>query len=86
MTSGWETYFFKTISLKEENQERIRSSSDTLDFARICELNRLQDLFHWASKQYLSTAFGRHSSPVDLETAIEEKISLVKSTKNVYTL
>lgn len=79
--------FFKANSFKrrKNKQTRIRSSSDALDFARVCELNRLQDLSHWASKQYLSTPFGRHSSTVDLETVIEEKRKLVKSTRNVLT-
>lgn len=81
--------FFKRSKLKVEKQtdkqKRIRSSSDALDFSRVCELNRLQDLSHRASKQYLSTPFGRHSSSVDLEQIMEEKSRLVNSTKNVPT-
>lgn len=73
----------RVTTLKAKEMTRIRSSSDALDFARVCELNGLQDLSHWASKQYLSTPFGRHSSPVDLKTIVGERSRLVNSTRNV---
>lgn len=50
--------------------QRIRHSSDPLDFSWVCELDRLQDLPHGAGEKHFAPSSRGHSPTQDLHKVV----------------
>lgn len=53
--------------------QRIRHSSDALDFPWVCELDRLQDLPHGAGEKHFTSSSRRHSPSQDLLRVVRRR-------------